>query len=186
MSKKSWLGGSSDDTDTQKDDAASRDTAAEKKNPSTAGTQDPGLQSANSAGVDTDPKPINILRDDRNAESDDGSVNPHNEAAAQKPSALPLDDRNPEVAKERAERAERIRNPKTDADRAEALKEWGREARLRGGGLMSADWERFQELTGERTASPSAEDIARQQDKEREQTESAAAKQRAATIPKTE
>lgn len=154
MSKvKEWLGGSSDDAAADKD--------AKSKNPSAAGTQDPALQAASEPGqADVGAAPINILRDDRNVETADESVNPHNEAAAQKPSALPLDDRNPEEAQKRAERAERLRNPKTHEDRADALKEWGRDLRLRGGAIMSADWERFQELTGERTAPPSAADIA--------------------------
>ncbi len=157
MSKKSFFGGSSDEPEADKE-------AAEKKNPSTAGTQDPGMQSANQAGVDTEAKPVNILRDDRNPETDDGSVNPHNNAAAQAPAQIPLDRAtDDEVEKKR----ERIRNPKSEADRLEALKDWGRQARSRGG-LMSADWERFQELTGERTAQPTPEDLAKQQ-REREQ-----------------
>ncbi len=156
MSKKSFFGGSSDEPEADKE--------AEKKNPSTAGTQDPGLQSANQAGVETEARPVNILRDDRNPETDDGSVNPHNNAAAQAPAQIPLDRAtDDEVEKKR----ERIRNPKTEADRVEALKDWGRQARSRGG-LMSADWERFQELTGERTAAPTPEDLAKQQ-REREQ-----------------
>lgn len=164
MSKKIW-GGSSDEQ-------ADADKEAEKKNPSAAGTQDPGLQSANQAGAEVEARPVNILRDDRNVETADDSVNPHNEAAAQKPAAIPLD-RDPEQEKKRAERAERLRDPKTAEDRAEALKEWGREARLRGGSLMSADWERFQELTGERAAAPSAADLA-ERERQRDQGQGAA------------
>lgn len=160
MSKKSWLGSSSDEPETPKE----ADQDAERKNPSTAGTQDPGMQSANQAGVEAEARPVNILRDDRSPETDDGSVNPHNEAAAQKPAAIPLDRATDEEAEKNRER---IRNPKTGDDRMAALKDWGRQARSRGN-IMSADWERFQELTGERTPQQSPEDLAKQQ-REREQ-----------------
>lgn len=139
MSKKSWLGGSNDDTESKDGD---------KSNPSSAGTQDPGLQGASSDAAAV--RPTNILRDDRSPETDDGEVNPHNEAMAQRPVAEPLD--------RQGEGNERLRKPKTDKDRADALKEWGRKARARGN-VMSADWEEFQELTGERTPPPSQEDI---------------------------
>ncbi len=162
MSKKSWLGGSNDDADNTK---SADDAAAEKRNPSTAGTQDPGLQSANQAGVDTTARPVNILPDDRNRETLDDSVNPHNTAAAQMPAVIPLDRATTEEAE--AQKA-RLQNPKTDTDRKDSLQHWGRELRLRGGNVTSADWERFMELTGERAAPPSAEDIARQQ-RERDQ-----------------
>ncbi len=160
MSKvKSWLGGSSDDA------ATDEKTDAEKKNPSTAGTQDPGLQSANQAGVDATARPINILPDDRNPETLDDSVNPHNTAAAQMPAVIPLDRATSEEAE--AQRT-RLNNPQTDTDRKDSLKQWGRDMRARGGNVSSADWQRFQELTGERAAAPSAEDSARQQ-RERDQ-----------------
>ncbi len=170
MSKKSWLGGSSDD-------AADEKTEAEKKNPSTAGTQDPGLQSAaQGADAAVGAHPVNILRDDRNRETLDESVNPHNTAAAQMPAVVPLDRATTEEAE--AQKA-RLVNPQTDTDRKDSLKQWGRDIRSRGGNVSSADWERFQELTGERTAAPTAEDIARQQ-RERDQGTSDAT-QRAAT-----
>jgi hypothetical protein len=112
---------------------------------------------------------VNILPDDRSPETDDGSVNPHNEAMAQKPVADPLD--------RVGDNNERLRNPKTDADRKDALKEWGRKARQRGGSIMSADWQEFQELTGERERAPSQEDIQAAEKKQRE----AAEKQQAAS-----
>lgn len=164
MSKvKNWLGGSSDEAEAKKD----ADADAEKRNPSTAGTQDPGLQSANQAGVDVDAtaRPVNVLRDDRNRETLDDSVNPHNTAAAQMPAVVPLDRASTEEAE--AQR-QRLNNPQTDADRKDSLKEWGREIRLRGGNVTSADWERFQELTGERPRAPTAEDIAKAE-RERDQ-----------------
>lgn len=144
MSKKGWLGGSSDDS------------ADSKDNPSSAGTQDPGLQGASSDPASA--RPTNILRDDRSPETDDGEVNPHNEAMAQRPVAEPLD--------RQGEGNERLRRPKNDKDRADALKEWGRKARARGN-VMSADWEEFQELTGERTPPPSPEDIRAAEEKQR-------------------
>ena len=157
MSKKGWLSGSSDDE---------KDT---KDNPSSAGSQDPNLQSAGSPGADDGKvKPVNILPDDRSPETDDGSVNPHNEAMAQKPVADPLD--------RVGDNNERLRNPKTDGDRKDALKDWGRRMRLRGN-VMSADWQEFQELTGERERTPSQEDI---QAAERKQKEAADKQQAAA------
>lgn len=144
MSKKSWLGGKDDSDSSQQQGDASKD------NPSTAGSQDPNLARTADSGLPA--HPTNILRDDRSPETDQGEVNPHNEAAAQRPGFVPLD--------QDADRQERLRNPKTDKDRAEALKEWGRKARQTGN-IMSADWEEFQRLTGERTPPPSPEDIAK-------------------------
>lgn len=136
MTKKGWLSGGSND------DAESKD------NPSSAGSQD-----ANLASSPSDPRaarPTN-MRDDRSPETDDGSVNPHNEAMAQKPVADPLD-------RVGEQDQERLRRPKTDKDRSDALREWGRKARARGN-VMSADWEEFQVLTGERQAPITPEDI---------------------------
>lgn len=147
MTKKSWLGGSKDEGEQQTGDAS-------KDNPSSTGSQDPNL--ARTADTGAEPRPTNILRDDRSPETDQGEVNPHNEAAAQRPGFIPLD-QDPEYQ-------ERLRNPKTDADRGLALKEWGRQMRSRGN-VMSADWEEFQRLTGERTPPPSPEDIAKAEQK---------------------
>jgi len=165
MSKKSWLGGSNDD-------AADADKAADK-NPSSAGTQDPGLQSANQgADASASARPINILADDRNPETDDGSVNPSNSAAAQIPAVIPLDRATDDEA---AAQEERLKRPQNDKDRADSLKQWGRDVRRRGGNVSSAEWERFQELTGERTPAPTAESIAKAE-RERNQGESDPAK----------
>jgi hypothetical protein len=174
MSKRSFFGSSSDE-DKNLDDSSSAqadaDAKAEKNNPSTAGTQDPGLQSANQAGVDTTARPVNILPDDRNRETLDDSVNPHNTAAAQMPAVVPLDRATSEEAE--AQR-NRLNNPKTDTDRKDSLQQWGRDLRLRGGNVTSADWERFQELTGERVAAATPESIARLE-RERDQGTSDAA-----------
>ena len=180
MSKKSWLGGTSesDKEAAERTDAEraqqQQDGQQQQDNPSSAGSQDPNTPSAPGSAPAV---PVNILRDDRNPETDTGNVNPHNNAAAQVPSMIPLD-RDPETAEERAREEERIRNPKTDKDRADALKRWGRDVRLRGN-TTSADWEQFQVLTGERTAPPSAEDIARAE-RERNQGANESAQQSSA------
>jgi hypothetical protein len=140
MSKKSWLGGS-------KDDEQSAD--ANKDNPSSAGSQDPNLARTADSGVEA--RPTNILQDVRNPETDQGEVNPHNEAAAQRPGFVPLD---PEVDRER------LRNPKSDKDRADAIRHWMRDVRTRGT-PMSADWEELEVLLGQRQRPPSPEDIAK-------------------------
>lgn len=167
MSKKSFFGGSSDENDK----AADKGDDASKSNPSAAGSQDPNL--ATSPSDPNAARPTNILRDDRSPETDDGSVNPHNEAMAQKPVADPLD--------RVGDNQDRLRRPKTDKDRADALKEWGRKARSRGN-VMSADWEEFQELTGERQPAPTPESIreAEQKQQSRAAADSADASQHAA------
>lgn len=143
MGKKSFFGG--------KDDDSTND--ADKDNPSTAGSQDPNLARTNESGVDV--RPTNILRDDRNPETDQGEVNPHNEAAAQRPGFAPLD---PDAERER------LRRPKNDKDRKDALLDWGRRMRARGN-VMSADWEEFQELTGEREPRLTPEEVQKQQER---------------------
>lgn len=167
MTKKSWFGSDQEKADAEAADKARASAATtpdgDKDNPSTAGSQDPNTPSEPGAAPAV---PVNILRDDRNPETDVGTTNPHNTAAAQVPAMVPLD-QNPETAEERAREDERLRNPKTDKDRSDALKKWGREVRLRGN-VTSADWEQFQVLTGERVAPPSADDIARAE-RERDQ-----------------
>lgn len=74
----------------------------------------------------------NIIDNVRNPETDDGSVNPHNEAMAQKPVATPLD------------------RTQTEDDNSPHAKFRAWQKRVRLGGPTPADWEEFETLTGAR------------------------------------
>lgn len=78
-----------------------------------------------------------IIADARNPETDDGSVNPHNEAMAQKPVAIPLD-RQADTGK--------------DGDQMDKFRQWMRRNRL--GGPSGAAWEEFEVMLGDRRAHP--------------------------------
>lgn len=73
-----------------------------------------------------------IIENVRNPETDDGSVNPHNEAMAQKPVATPLD---------------RTQSEDDNSPHAK-FRAWQKRVRL--GGPTPADWEEFETLTGAR------------------------------------
>lgn len=129
MSKKGFFGGSSSDDE--------KSTAQ--------GTQDDRTKDAERRAQQADDVNVphrNIIDDARNVETDDDSVNPHNEAMAQKPVAVPKD---------------RTHDPRSDKlsttdDLKSAFRDWGKKLRL--GGPSSADWERFEELTGDRQPRP--------------------------------
>src|ERR1044071_1888618 len=121
MSKKGFFGGSSSDDEKS----------------TTQGTQDDRTKDAERRAQqdDVNVPHRNIIDDARNVETDDDSVNPHNEAMAQKPVAVPKG---------------RTHDPRSDKlsttdDLKSAFRDWGKKLRL--GGPSSADWERFEELT---------------------------------------
>lgn len=130
MTKKGWLSGSSSSDD--------------EKSSTTQGTQDDRTKDAErrAQADDVNVPHRNIVDDARNVETDDDSVNPHNEAMAQKPVAVPKD-------RTQDPRADKL---STTDDLKGAFREWGK--RLRLGGPSSADWERFEELTGDRQPRP--------------------------------
>jgi hypothetical protein len=127
MTKKGWLSGSSSD-DEKKSDATTDATAR--------------TTSQQAQADDVQVPHRNIIDDARNPETDDGSVNPHNEAMAQKPVAIPLD-----------QTGDNTRSTgSAEGDLKDKFRAWGR--RLRLGGPNSADWEEFERLTGDRPELP--------------------------------
>jgi hypothetical protein len=135
MTKKSWLGGSSDDDKAQAPQQT--DDATQRQAQSTTTQQQP--RGGDGGGGDVAFR--STIDDARSIETDDGSVNPHNEAMAQKPVAIPLN-----------QTEDQQHATGSTGDLKAKFRAWGR--RLRLGGPSGADWEEFERLTGDRPELP--------------------------------
>ena len=122
--KKGFFGGGKDDSDNQADTRTDAEKAAARE----AVTDRDGTESGQV-------QHRSIIADARNVETDDGSVNPHNEAMAQKPVAVPLD---------RDARAQEA----AQGDWKSKLREWKRRHQL--GGPTSGGWEELDVILGDR------------------------------------